>query len=99
MAFSMTREEGRQILTLEGSVTVRDARNLAAAVTESYEEGTPLAVETGKLEDIDTCILQYLCSLRKTVDELSFENPPEAFLNALDRRQLRHFLLGAREDL
>ena len=61
------------------------------------EDRTPVAVDTGGLEDIDTCILQLLCSLRKTVPALSFDNPSEAFVSAVDRCGLRRELLGARE--
>ena len=57
----------------------------------------PVVVDTGGLEDIDTCILQMLCSLRKTVPALSFDNPSEAFIGAVDRCGLRRELLSARE--
>jgi hypothetical protein len=56
-------------------------------------------VDTGSLEDIDTCILQLLCSLRKTVPAFSFDNPSEVFIGAVDRCGLRRELLGGREDL
>ena len=99
MPFSMAIQEGKQILLLEGSVTIRDARELAALLGEKLDENVPLEVETARLEDIDTCILQLLCALKKTALELSFGDPPEVFLNALDRRQLRRALLGARESV
>jgi hypothetical protein len=51
------------------------------------------------LEDIDTCILQLLYSLRQTVPALSFDKPSEAFIAAVDRCGMRRELLGAREDL
>jgi ABC-type transporter Mla MlaB component len=98
MPFSVAIQEGRQILVLEGSVTIRDARKLAAMLGEKLDESVPLEVETARLEDIDTCILQLLCSLKKTALELSFAGS-DVFLNALDRRQLRRALLGARESL
>jgi hypothetical protein len=64
---------------------------------QGLEEGTPVSVDTGGLEDIDTCILQLLCSLRKTVPALSFDNASEAFIGAADRGGLRRELLTARE--
>jgi len=99
MPFSVAIQEGRQILALEGSVTIRDARKLAAMLGEKLDERMPLQVETARLGDIDTCILQLLCSLKKTGLELSFADTPDVFLNALDRSQLRRVLLGARESL
>jgi len=99
MPFSITSREGRQILTLEGSVTIRDARKLAAMLGEELDEGVPVEVETARLEDIDTCILQLLCSLQKTVPVLSFADTPDVLLSALDRSQLRRGLLGARDNL
>jgi ABC-type transporter Mla MlaB component len=99
MPFSVARQEERQILTLEGSVTISDARELAAMLGEKLDDRVPLEVETARLEDVDTCILQLLCALKKTAAELGFGQPPEVFLKALDRRQLRRALLGAREIL
>jgi anti-anti-sigma regulatory factor len=97
MAFSVAIQEGRQILALEGSVTIRDAGKLTALLSEKLDERMPVEVETARLDDIDTCILQLLCSLKKTAAELTFADPPDVFLNALDRSQLRRALLGARE--
>ena len=99
MPFSIASTPGRLVLTLEGAVTIRQARDLAARLGESLEDGTPVGVDTGGLEDVDTSILQLLCSLRKTVPELSFDRPSEAFLGAADRCGLRRELLGAREGL
>ena len=89
----MINVEGRQTLKLEGSVTIRHARELFAMLSESLQDNQPLAVETGQLEDVDTSILQLLCSLRLAVPELTFGEPPHAFLNALDRSHLRRELL------
>jgi ABC-type transporter Mla MlaB component len=98
MPFSIVNRQGRQILKLEGAVTIRDAQDLAAKLGEGLEDGA-VEVDTGGLEDIDTCILQLLSSLRKTVPVLSFDNPSEAFISAVDRRGLRRELLNAREAL
>jgi STAS domain len=96
--FSMANKQGRQTLRLEGAVTVRHALDLAARLGD-LEDGTPVGVDTGSLEDIDTCILQLLYSLRKTFPALSFDNPSDAFIGAVDRCGLRRELLGAREGL
>jgi ABC-type transporter Mla MlaB component len=98
MPFSVTSKDGRQILKLEGAVTIRHAQNLAARLAEGLEDGRPVEVDTGDLQDIDTCILQLLCSLGNTVPALSFEDPSDVFLGAADRCGLRRELLRARED-
>ena len=98
MPFSVTTMQGRQVLKLEGAVTIRHALDLAARLGD-LEDGAPVGVDTGSLEDIDTCILQLLCSLRKTAPALSFDNPSEVFICAVERCGLRRELLGAREDL
>jgi len=90
----MAKQQGRQILKLEGAVTIRHARELAARLKK---DGPPGGVDTAGLEDIDTCILQLLCSLRKTVPGLSFDHPSDAFTAAVDRSGLRRELLGGRE--
>jgi hypothetical protein len=97
MPFSLVNRPGRQILKLEGAVTIRDAQALAAKLGEGLEDGAPVDVDTAGLRDIDTCILQLLSSLRKTVPVLSFDNPSETFSSAVDRRGLRRELLNARE--
>ena len=98
MPFSMADKQGRQILKLEGAVTIRHALDLAARLGD-LEDGTPVGVDTGNLEDIDTCILQLLCSLRKTIPALSFDISSDAFIAAVDRCGVRRELLGAREGL
>jgi anti-anti-sigma regulatory factor len=97
--FSITNEQGRQIVKLEGAVTVQHALDLAAKLGEGLEDGLPVGVDTEGLEDIDTCILQLLYSLRKTVPALTFDNPSEAFIGAVDRCGMRRELLTAREGL
>jgi anti-anti-sigma regulatory factor len=97
--FSIDNKPGRQILKLEGAVTSRHAQDLAAKLSELLEGDTPVGVVTGGLTDIDTCILQLLCSLSKTVSAISFDNPSDAFIGAVDRCGLRRELLSARESL
>jgi anti-anti-sigma regulatory factor len=95
--FSIDNNQGRQLLRLEGAVTIREAHEFAAKLCEGLEEGAPVDVDTGDLEDIDTPILQLLCSLRKTVPELCIDKPSEAFVTAVDRCGLRRELLSTRE--
>ena len=97
MPFSIASSQGRLVLRLDGAVTIRHAQDLAAKLGECLDNNAPLRVDTVDLEDIDTCILQLLCSLRKTVPALSFESPSEAFTGAVDRCGLRRELLGVRE--
>jgi anti-anti-sigma regulatory factor len=99
MAFSIAGTADRQILTLEGAVTIRDAQDLAARIAEGLEDGRSVGVNTQSLEDIDTSILQLLCSLRQSVPSLVFDNPSAAFLCAVDRCGLRRELLSVREGL
>jgi anti-anti-sigma regulatory factor len=98
VSFAITNEAGRQLLKLEGAVTVRNAQDLALRLGEIPEDGSPWEVDTGGLEDIDTCILQLLCSLRKSVPALGFDRPSKVFLGAVDRCGLRRELLGGREE-
>jgi anti-anti-sigma regulatory factor len=99
MPFEITRQRDTRILKLEGSITIRQAQELAARLTEDLEDHTSVSVNTGSLEDIDTCILQLLCSLHKAAIALSFDNPSEVFVNAVERCGLRRELIGAREGL
>ena len=99
MPFSIVNEHGRSILNLEGSITIQHAHDLAAEFEKLLEDGMPIQVDTKDLEDIDTCILQLLNSLRKTVPELSIDNPSEFFIATVDRCGLRRELLSVREAL
>jgi ABC-type transporter Mla MlaB component len=97
--FSIANQSGRQTLRLAGTITVRDAQKLASELREGLEEGIQVEVDTEKLEDIDTCILQLLYALRETIPALSFGHPSEVFVGALERCGLRRELLGGREGL
>jgi anti-anti-sigma regulatory factor len=99
MPFSITSTLERLVLKLEGTVTIRHALDLAAALRERLEGGLPLQVNTRALDDADTCILQLLFSLRQTVPTLCFDDPSEAFVAAVDRCGLRRQLLSVRESL
>jgi len=99
MPFSMVKEVGRRILKLEGSITVRDAQELAARLAHDTEDVAPCGVDTDALTDIDTCILQLLYSWRKSVPALRFDNPSQVFIGAVDRCALRRELLSAQEGL
>jgi anti-anti-sigma regulatory factor len=97
--FSIVNHQGRRILKLEGSVTIQHAQELAAKLGESLDDSATIGVNTEKLEDIDTCTLQVMCSLRKAAQSVTFDDPSEAFIRALDRCGMRHELLGAKESL
>ena len=97
MPFSIAKTQDRLVLRLEGAVTIGHAQDLAARLSEALGDDTAVSVDTDRLEDIDTCILQMLYSLRKTVSTLSFDNPSDAFIAAADRCGLRRELLSARE--
>jgi hypothetical protein len=95
--FSIASTPRGQVLKLAGAVTIRNAQELAAKLGECRQDGAPVVVDTRELEDIDTCIVQLLYSLRQTVPALSFDSPSRAFLAEVDRRGLRRELLGPRE--
>ena len=97
MPFLIANTQGKLVLKLEGGVTVRHVQDLAARLGETMGDGVAVIVDTGSLEDIDTCILQLLCSLQKAARSLTFENPSDAFLSAADRCGLRRELLSTRE--
>ena len=99
MPFSIVNETSGQTIKLEGAVTIRNAQEMAAYLKDALEDGAATAIDTQCLEDIDTCILQLLCSLRKTISPLSFVNPSAVFLGAVDRCGLRRELLAVREGL
>jgi anti-anti-sigma regulatory factor len=99
MPFSLMKRGGVLKLKLEGEVIIRDARALAAALADGLVEEVPVDVETAQLADIDTCILQLLCALSKTARQVTFGDPGEHFLSALERSQLRKALLGTGETI
>jgi anti-anti-sigma regulatory factor len=99
MPFWIVNEAGRQLLKLEGAITVRSAQEFAAKMVEGAEIEVPFEVDTTGLTDIDTCILQLLCSLRKTVPAFCFDRPSEVFIRAAERCGLRRELLGTTESL
>ena len=72
---------------------------MATQLREQVAAGAAVRVELGELENIDTCMLQLLCSLRATATAARFENPPEAFVNAVERCGLRREFLKVKEEL
>ena len=98
MLFFIT-SEGKQVLCLRGDATIRHAHDLLAMLAESLDHGQSIEVQTANVEAVDTCILQLLCALRRSVAELTFAAPSAAFVNAVDRCGLHNELLGRREDL
>jgi anti-anti-sigma regulatory factor len=94
MPFALHITETGLTLDLEGDLTIRHAADLAARIGEAFDGGVPVVVRTARLEDVDTAILQLLCSLCKTAPALSFDQPSAGFLAAVDRCGLRRELLG-----
>ncbi len=99
MPIITNKTEGALTIELEGVVTIRHAQDVATQLAEALDGGVPVTVGTAGLRDIDTSILQLLCSLRKTVPVLSFENPSEEFIAAVDRCGLRRELLGGAKEI
>jgi ABC-type transporter Mla MlaB component len=94
MPFAVHRTENRLSLELEGEVTIRHAGDLAAKIGEALDGCVSVVVDTTRLQDVDTNILQLLCSLHKTVPVLSFSRASAKFVAAVDRCGLRRELLG-----
>jgi anti-anti-sigma regulatory factor len=99
VSFSIIRTTDRLTVKLEGSITIRDAHELASQLREMVEADVPTNVETAGIEDIDTCMLQLLYALRMSASGVAFDNPSEAFIAASERIGLRREFLGAREEL
>jgi anti-anti-sigma regulatory factor len=99
MPITVHKTKDELTVELEGEVTIRHAQDVAAKLSEALDGGvSAVTVGTAGLRVVDTSILQLLCSLRKTVPVLSFENPSAEFVAAVDRRGLRRELLsGIRE--
>lgn len=95
MPFTIHKAGSSLSLELEGEMTIRHAGNLAASIGEALSGCLAVVIETASLRDVDTSILQLLCSLQKTAPELSFNHPSAEFLAAVDRCGLRRELLGA----
>ena len=97
MPFSFLALDGRQKVLLEGRITIRHAEDFAEKLGQVIKDGTPVDIDSSALEDIDTCILQLLCSLRKTVRVLSLEPASPVFMCAIERCGLRRELFDAGE--
>ena len=84
-------------MELRGSVTARDAGELKEQLAPILPATAHVFVRAGDLEDVDTCVLQMLVSLRKTAAAFLIENPSAAFLRVADRAALRRELLAGWE--
>jgi anti-anti-sigma regulatory factor len=94
MPFMIRKTESALLVELDGIVTIGQAQDLATKIGETLDGDISVKVGTAGLQDVDTSILQILCSLRKTLSTLSFGEPSEAFIGAVDRCGLRRELLG-----
>ena len=94
MPYTIQTKDNRLALELTGEVTARDVGDISEHLAPSLKGELTVVVHTRQLEDIDTSVLQMLVSLRKTVTTLRFEDPSDAFLNAVDRCALRRELLA-----
>jgi anti-anti-sigma regulatory factor len=100
VAYRVTQERGRLVVELEGGITARHAGELAKTVAATFSSGAAVTVRAREVEDIDTCVLQLLLSLRKTAPSFQVEDPSDAFRNAVERCALgRELLAGAKEEL
>jgi ABC-type transporter Mla MlaB component len=93
MPFSIQHHAHGTSLELEGELTIRDAMALAASVAQ-IPAGDGIRVLTARLHDADTSVLQILCSLRHTNQDVSFGSVSAGFAAAVDRCGLRRELLS-----
>jgi anti-anti-sigma regulatory factor len=94
MPFEVQTSDDGLLLELTGGVTVRYAGELGRGIASALATGTTVTVKAGKLDDIDTSILQMLVSLRKTAAMFILREYSEAFSMAVDRCGLRRELLS-----
>lgn len=94
MPFEIETTGDGLLLELAGGVTVRYAADLGKRLAASLETSKTVTVRAGKLDDIDTSILQILVSLRKTAAMFVLREYSEAFARAVDRCALRRELLS-----
>jgi anti-anti-sigma regulatory factor len=94
MPFEIQTSEQGLLLELTGSLTARHAAELGQSLRSGLKTGETLQVRAGRLDDIDTSILQMLVSLRKTAATFVLLEYSEAFGGAVDRCALRRELLS-----
>lgn len=100
MAYRVQQENGSLIVELQGGITARHAGELAKAVAATFSSGARVTIRAREVEDIDTCTLQLLISLRKTAPSFVVEDPSEVFRTAAERCALgRELLAGPKEEL
>jgi len=98
MPITTSKTEGALSVGLDGVVTIRDAQEIATQLAEVLDGCVSVRVRTAGLRDLDTSILQLLCSLRMTVPVMVFEHPSEEFIAAVDRCGLRRELTGGTKE-
>jgi anti-anti-sigma regulatory factor len=99
MPFVIQTTDERLRLELSGGVTVQHAQEIGKCLASSLSSGTKVTVLAGEVEDIDTCMLQMLISLRKTASSFVLDEFSEAFADAVDRGALRRELLAVSKEL
>lgn len=98
MPYSLTPTNQHLVLSLHGAANIYDAQELAAQLRENIEPGRPILVEMQQLEEIDTCMLQLLYSLRSSGAAVTLGNPAEPFWSAAEAVGLhREFDRGSEE--
>lgn len=67
MACGLGIRNGLHVLTLEGTLTRADAPQMVALLRAASPSLERLEVDARELRAVDTCVLQVLCSVRKSV--------------------------------
>jgi anti-anti-sigma factor len=98
---SLVETHGDHVLTLEGTIDALSAGELLTAARRSAEGTGRVILACSKLERLDTCALQVLLALRKTLSDgerpLEIVDLPEPVLDFLRVGGAEQLLLSAAE--
>jgi len=79
----------RDVLTIEGAMTVQRAAELKALLVDALAKTDRIAIDLSRVTEVDLCGLQLLCSAQRTASRsrqrLALAGPaPDAFRRAAD---------------
>jgi len=69
MRFKADETGKRGVLTLEGAVTVQRAEEIRSFLLSALEAVDEVALDLGKVTEVDLCGLQLLCSAQRTASK------------------------------
>jgi len=89
MQFGADGTEKKGVLTLEGPMTVQRAADVKSFLLSALENVDEVAIDVGKVTEVDVCGLQLFCSAQRTASQrhkrLAIAGSlPEVFRKAAD---------------